>query len=141
MSKVQCTFRLPQQVVEFIDGQVGKDRTEKLLYLLGYEPELPEHVVMHGVMHRFEELERRLAELESKSFSSSAEKSYSTSNESRRLEAIEKLKTELGAIEKSEYELIRSARYPLAEVRRRTRITKSQCDLYREIIFKHLEIK
>ena len=91
MSKVQCTFRLPQQVVEFIDGQVGKDRTEKLLYLLGYEPELPEHIVMHGVMHRLDELEKRISQLESNGKVSSGKSTNRSANEDRRLSAIERI--------------------------------------------------
>ena len=140
MSKVQCTFRLPQQVVEFIDGQVGKDRTEKLLYLLGYEPELPEHIVMHGVMHRFDELEKRISHLESNGKVSSGKSTNRSANEDRRLSAIERLKSELNSIDKSDYDLIRSARYPLSEVRKRTTITKGQSDSYRDIIFKFFDI-
>ncbi|MGD6739749.1 hypothetical protein ACP5PY_26855, partial [Photobacterium leiognathi subsp. mandapamensis] len=34
MKTVQCTFRLPKEVVDLIDEQSGKTRTDKLLNLI-----------------------------------------------------------------------------------------------------------
>ena len=95
---------------------------------------------MHGVMHRFDELEKRISQLESNGKVSSGKSTNRSANEDRRLSAIERLKSELNSIDKSDYDLIRSARYPLSEVRKRTTITKGQGDSYRDIIFKFFDI-
>ena len=36
MKTVQCTFRLPSEIVDLIDKQSGRTRTDKLLNLLGH---------------------------------------------------------------------------------------------------------
>ncbi|EHV5558210.1 hypothetical protein K0W35_004971 [Vibrio parahaemolyticus] len=69
MTKIQCTFRLPQQVVELIDSQEGKDRTDKLLSLLGQSDVEPKNGVMQSVIsnvlhERLENIEARLSSLE-----------------------------------------------------------------------------
>ncbi len=145
MKKIQCTFRLPENVVELIDSQVGETRTDKLLSLLGFEKEPFDYAEMQSVIsEKFEvrllDLETRIAELESSHNSSKVESTNSgnSSNEARKIEAIEKLNTELDKISTSDYEAIRNARYPLAEVRKRTSISKSQCDSYKTIIFERL---
>ncbi|EJE8676108.1 hypothetical protein M5236_004855 [Vibrio parahaemolyticus] len=58
MTKIQCTFRLPQQVVELIDSQNGKDRTDKLLSLLGQSGVEPKNGVMQSVIAYFGDCER-----------------------------------------------------------------------------------
>lgn len=145
MKKIQCTFRLPENVVELIDRQVGETRTDKLLSLLGFEKESPDYTVIQGVIierveARMSDLEARIVELESMRNSSGTGliNSGNSANEVRKIEAIEKLNAELDKIPASDHEAIRNARYPLAEVRKRTGISKSQCDSYKEIIFQRL---
>lgn len=70
MSKVQCTFRLPIEVVELIEAQSGKTRTDKLLRLLGVGDDGVSCGVMQGVVssdveERLSALEERLSLLES----------------------------------------------------------------------------
>jgi hypothetical protein len=72
MNKVQCTFRLPVDVVELIDGQPGKTRTDKLLSLLGVNDGEVSCGVRQGVINpvleeRLSALEERLSLLESNS--------------------------------------------------------------------------
>tara|TARA_Y100000588_G_scaffold170299_1_gene184063 strand:+ start:6749 stop:7177 length:429 start_codon:yes stop_codon:yes gene_type:complete len=69
MNKVQCTFRLPIEVVELIDSQTGKTRTDKLLSLLGVGEKSASSVVMQSVIspvieERISVLEERLSLLE-----------------------------------------------------------------------------
>ncbi|MFA0442458.1 hypothetical protein AB4560_21330 [Vibrio sp. 10N.222.51.C12] len=70
MSKVQCTFRLPVEVVELIDEQDGDTRTDKLLSLLGFSSGIVSYgvrqiVVDNRVEERLLELEKRVTYLES----------------------------------------------------------------------------
>lgn len=145
MKKIQCTFRLPENIVELIDSQVGETRTDKLLALLGCEKDLVDYSEMQSVIRsdfeaRFQDLESRIATLESgkKVSQTPSITSSNSSNEARKAEAIEKLNAELDSIPTSDYDAIRSARYPLSEVRKRTNITKSQCDSYKDIIAERL---
>lgn len=64
MEKVQCTFRLPKNVVELIDQQSGETRTDKLLTLLGFSSKSPDYNVMQGVINS--ELEQRLSAIETR---------------------------------------------------------------------------
>ncbi|KJF92051.1 hypothetical protein UB39_22105, partial [Photobacterium angustum] len=64
MKNVQCTFRLPQEVVDLIDKQSGKTRTDKLLNLLGHGSSQDDYTVIEK---RFDEIENRLSLLESSS--------------------------------------------------------------------------
>lgn len=145
MKKIQCTFRLPENVVEIIDSQVGGTRTDKLLALLGFEKESNDYSAMHDVINkelevRLLNLESRIAELESSNRTSKITSSNkgNSANKARKMEALEKLSAELDSISVSDYEIIRNARYPLSEVRKRTSISKSQCDSYKEVIFQRL---
>ena len=75
MSKVQCTFRLPIEVVKLIDNQDGKTRTDKLLSLLGVGEKPVSYSVMQDaispvVEERISVLEERLSLLENSSLSS-----------------------------------------------------------------------
>lgn len=144
MKKVQCTFRLPENVVDLIDKQNGETRTDKLLLLLGFDNKQSDYDVMQIVIRsefeiRYQKLESRISELElsNKKSCLPLKTSSNSANEHRKAEAIKKLNAELGTIPKSDYELICGARYPLSEVRKRTNISKSQCDLYKGIINKH----
>lgn len=141
MKTIQCTFRLPENVVELIDAQQGGTRTDKLLSLLGFEKENRDYgemqsVISDGIKERFLNLEARIIALESSHSVSTAK--GNSANEARKIEAIEKLNAELDTISSSDYELIRKARYPLSEVRKRTNIRKGQCDSYKDIILKRL---
>lgn len=69
MSKVQCTFRLPVEVVDLIDEQDGETRTDKLLSLLGFGLDdlsysVRQTVISSEVEKRLESLESRISELE-----------------------------------------------------------------------------
>ncbi len=142
MKKIQCTFRLPEKVVEHIEKQDGETRTDKLLSLLGFSSTSVDYGVIHNVISP--ELELRLQGIEARIYSLENEKlakpmsSRNQANEARKIEAIEKLNAELDKIPTSDYKAIRNSRYPLSEVRKRTLITKSQCDSYKDNIFKRL---
>ncbi|WP_305842116.1 hypothetical protein [Photobacterium leiognathi] len=62
MKTVQCTFRLPNKVVDLIDKQSGKTRTDKLLNLLGYGCNQTDY---SAIEKRIEAVESRLSALES----------------------------------------------------------------------------
>ncbi|MBE4219038.1 hypothetical protein CGJ94_21270 [Vibrio parahaemolyticus] len=141
MKKIQCTFRLPESVVSLIDEQDGETRTDKLLSLLGYENKSMDYGEVQSVIKeeyeaRFKALESRIAALESKQQTTSP--SSNSANEARKAEAIEKIHAELDTIPESDYDEIRNARYPLSAVRKRTNISKSQCDSYKYIINERL---
>ncbi len=75
LSKVQCTFRLPVEVVDLIDAQVGKTRTNKLLSLLGIDEKAAYYSVTQSVIspvveERISALEERLSLLENSSLPS-----------------------------------------------------------------------
>lgn len=147
MQKVQCTFRLPENVVDLIDKQHGKTRTDKLLSLLGFENKQSDYSEMQSVISsefeiRFQVLESRISKLELSNQTSRLplKPSSNSANENRKAEAIKRLNAELDTIPKSDYELICNARYPLSEVRKRTNISKSQCDLYKGIINKYFDL-
>lgn len=88
MKNIQCTFRLPEQVVELIDKQKGKTRTDKLLLLLGFDCSQDDYSVIEK---RLELVERRVAMLESLSDNKPKEKVSNHANEQRSLEAKERL--------------------------------------------------
>lgn len=141
MKKIQCTFRLPESVVSLIDEQDGETRTDKLLSLLGFENKSMDYGDVQSVIKeeyeaRFKALESRIAALESKQQTTSP--SSNSSNEARKAEAIKKIHAELDTIPESDYDEIRNARYPLSAVRKRTNISKSQCDSYKDIINERL---
>ena len=62
MKTVQCTFRLPSEIVDLIDKQSGRTRTDKLLNLLGYGCNQNDYNVIED---RLEAVENRLSALES----------------------------------------------------------------------------
>ena len=91
MKTVQCTFRLPKEVVDLIDEQSGKTRTDKLLNLLGHDCSQGDYNVIEK---RFEEIERRLSLLESSSENKAKVnigQSNNQANEQRSLEAKNRL--------------------------------------------------
>lgn len=61
MKTVQCTFRLPVEVVDLIDKQSGRTRTDKLLNLLGYGCNQTDY---SAIKDRMEAVENRLSALE-----------------------------------------------------------------------------
>ncbi|MGF1832045.1 hypothetical protein L4D04_23510 [Photobacterium angustum] len=105
MKNIQCTFRLPQQVIELIDKQKGKTRTDKLLNLLGHGCNQDDYSVIEK---RLELVERRLAMLESLSDGKLKEKVSNQANEKRSLEVKERLFSALNTLkEKDEIPLYR----------------------------------
>lgn len=104
MKNIQCTFRLPQQVVELIDKQKGKTRTDKLLNLLGHGCNQDDYSVIEK---RLELVERRLAILESMEDKPKPRVS-NQANEQRSLEVKERLFSALNTLkEKDEIPLYR----------------------------------
>lgn len=61
MKTVQCTFRLPVEVVDLIEKQAGKTRTDKLLNLLGYGCNQTDY---SAIEERMKAVENRLSALE-----------------------------------------------------------------------------
>lgn len=67
MKKIQCTFRLPQNIVDLIDKQDGGTRTDKLLSLLKVNDSTVIQSVIepdYTLYERVNELERKLRLLE-----------------------------------------------------------------------------
>lgn len=86
MKNVQCTFRLPQEVVDLIDKQSGKTRTDKLLNLLGHGGSQDDYTVIEK---RFEEIENRLSLLESSSENKDQVKINQSNNQANELRSLE----------------------------------------------------
>ena len=82
MKTVQCTFRLPKEVVYLIDEQSGKTRTDKLLNLLGYGCNQSDY---NAIEKRIQAVESRLSVLES------TKQTDSSPNQQRALEVKERL--------------------------------------------------
>ena len=82
MKTVQCTFRLPNEVVDLIDEQSGKTRTDKLLNLLGYGCNQFDY---NAIEKRIKAVESRLSALES------TKQTESSPNQQRALEVKERL--------------------------------------------------
>lgn len=88
MKNIQCTFRLPKEVVDLIDKQKGKTRTDKLLSLLGHGCSQDDYNVIE---RRLELVERRLAMLESMNEDKRMQKVSNQANEQRSLDAKNRL--------------------------------------------------
>ncbi|WP_305843166.1 hypothetical protein [Photobacterium leiognathi] len=88
MKTVQCTFRLPKEVIDLIDEQSGRTRTDKLLNLLGYGCNQSDYSV---IKKRLKAVESRLSVLESTKQSSAKDEKNSSPNQQRALEAKERL--------------------------------------------------
>lgn len=61
MKTVQCTFRLPSEIVDLIDKQSGRTRTDKLLNLLGHGCNQNDY---NAIDERMKAVENRLFALE-----------------------------------------------------------------------------
>ena len=61
MKTVQCTFRLPSEIVDLIDKQSGRTRTDKLLNLLGHGCNQNDY---GAIEERMKAVENRLSALE-----------------------------------------------------------------------------
>ena len=61
MKTVQCTFRLPSEIVDLIDKQSGRTRTDKLLNLLGHGCNQNDYI---AIEERMGAVENRLSALE-----------------------------------------------------------------------------
>lgn len=135
MKKVQCTFRLPQHIVDKIDEQEGETRTDKLLALLGKENTSVMHNVVDNALHeKIVKIEARLSALEK------PRTGTNLANEKRREETLRFIEKELSSLTDEQKEFARLARYPLSEVRKATRITKSQSDTYKDKIREYLGV-
>ncbi|WP_318511146.1 hypothetical protein [Photobacterium leiognathi] len=82
MKTVQCTFRLPKEVVDLIDEQSGRTRTDKLLNLLGYGCNQSDY---NAIEKRIKAVESRLSALEG------TKQTDSSPNQQRALEVKERL--------------------------------------------------
>ncbi|WP_318492191.1 hypothetical protein [Photobacterium leiognathi] len=88
MKTVQCTFRLPNEVVDLIDKQAGKTRTDKLLNLLGYGCNQTDY---NAIEKRIKAVESRLSVLENTNQVNVKEEKNSSPNQQRALEVKERL--------------------------------------------------
>ena len=95
MKTVQCTFRLPLEVVDLIDKQGGKTRTDKLLTLLGYGCNQTDY---NAIENRIEAIENRLSALENRKSANVK----TSPNQQRALEAKEKLFSALDELKNRE---------------------------------------
>jgi hypothetical protein len=96
MQSTQCTFRLPNEVIELIDKQRGRTRTDKLLNLIGFN----EGEEKETIEERLEKLEKKVMNLE-KLKSPSSKKNKSSANESRAMEARERVFRSLDELNKN----------------------------------------
>ncbi|EPX6970180.1 hypothetical protein ACW0W9_004819 [Vibrio parahaemolyticus] len=136
MKKIQCTFRLPENVVNLIDEQEGETRTEKLLNLLNINDGVMQGVIKNELQERLIEIETRLSRLEKKKVATS-----NSSNQKRKKDTIEFIQREISQLSKEQIEHITTSRYALSELRKVTKITKSQCDSYADMIKESLGMK
>ncbi|CAH1602684.1 conserved hypothetical protein [Vibrio jasicida] len=144
MTRVQCTFRLPQNVVDLIDSQEGESRTEKLLKLIGMEESNVIQSVIDDVLHdRLLMIEKRLTELEveRKKVNKPVATTLNGANQKRKEETIRFIENELMTLTVEQVDHASKARYPLSEVRKMTGITKSQSDTYADMIREFLNGK
>ena len=91
MKTVQCTFRLPSEIVDLIDKQLGRTRTDKLLNLLGHGCNQSDYSVIEG---RMEAVENRLSALENTKQVKVKDKTINqniSANQQRALEAKERV--------------------------------------------------
>ncbi|MCD9468935.1 hypothetical protein [Photobacterium iliopiscarium] len=91
MKTVQCTFRLPSEIVDLIDKQSGITRTDKLLNLLGYGCNQNDCSVIE---ERMEAVENRLSALENTKQVKAKDKTINqniSANQQRALEAKERV--------------------------------------------------
>ena len=139
MKKVQCTFRLPEEVVALIDKQEGETRTDKLLNILNIslkaEKPVMQNVINDALQDRLLTIESRLEVLEKRKPSGN-----NSANQKRKTETIEYIRNELDKLEESQINIIKTVRYPLSEIRKLTNISKSQCDSYSTMIKEILDI-
>ena len=139
MKKVQCTFRLPEEVVALIDKQEGETRTDKLLSILNVSLKADEgvmqNVISDALQSRLLTIESRLEALEKKKTSGN-----NSANQKRKTETIEYIRNELNTLEENQINALKTARYPLSEIRKLTKISKSQCDSYSTMIKEILDI-
>ncbi|HIF9291758.1 TPA: hypothetical protein ACX6Q0_003814 [Photobacterium damselae] len=99
MKTVQCTFRLPSEVVDLIDKQVGKTRTDKLLNLLGHGCNQTDY---NAIEKRIIAVEKRLSTLENAKKTNEKKESNSSPNQQRALEVKEKLFSALDELKSRE---------------------------------------
>ncbi|MEZ8495224.1 hypothetical protein AB6C81_23560 [Vibrio splendidus] len=131
--KIQCTFRLPENIVALIDIQEGETRTEKLLALLNTKEEKVSNDVIQDALHeRLVLIEERLALLEKGALTKKFP--LNSANQKRKAQTIKLIQEELSTLSQHQILEIRKSRYPLSEVRKLTRISKSQCDSYADMI-------
>ncbi|WP_305845234.1 hypothetical protein [Photobacterium leiognathi] len=88
MKTVQCTFRLPSEVVDLIDEKPGRTRTDKLLNLLGYGCNQTDY---DAIEKRIKAVESRLSALENTNQVNVKEEKNSSPNQQRALEVKERL--------------------------------------------------
>ncbi|WP_318448909.1 hypothetical protein [Photobacterium leiognathi] len=88
MKTVQCTFRLPSEVVDLIDKQAGKTRTDKLLNLLGYGCNQTDY---SAIEKRIKAVESRLSALECTKKVNVKRENNSSPNQQRALEVKARL--------------------------------------------------
>jgi len=144
MERVQCTFRLPKSVVDWIDDQDGESRTDKLLALLGVENNtVMQSVIDDALQGRILAIEKRLTELEADrtKVSKPVATALNGANQKRKEETIRFIESELMTLTAEQVDRAVNARYPLSEVRKATGITKSQSDTYADMIREFLNRK
>ncbi|HII4313818.1 TPA: hypothetical protein ACY4PQ_004963 [Vibrio parahaemolyticus] len=144
MERVQCTFRLPKHVIELIEKQEGKTKTDKLLKLIGaVESNVMQSVVSDALQDRLLMIEKRLTELEveRKKVNKPVATTLNGANQKRKEETIRFIENELMTLTVEQVDHASKARYPLSEVRKMTSITKSQSDTYADMIREFLNGK
>lgn len=126
MRKIQCTFRLPENVVDLIDKQDGETRTDKLLSLLGFGEKdvingVRQVVISDNLEERLVGIEKRISELENaKRPSKPANSSY----DDRRRSVLKKCRSAWLNLTPSERESITKKDFAMLSGVARATVTK-----------------
>lgn len=135
MKTVQCTFRLPRDVVKLIDKQQGKTRTDKLLSLI---KSINDENVTGVINSDYNDLEYRLTKVEETlnqlALSQGSVRqnvqspSLNSANKRKSEESNNRIKEAVKSLTEEQRSEAVSSRYPVSKVREFTGLTKGMTD-------------
>lgn len=134
----KLTFRLPDNIVRLIDSFDGKNRTQRLINAINNAVRQSSDSVdsqssdNEGILKAICHIESRLSALESAGVNERSEKSAPVVN------VKDHIKNEISKLSHDEKQAIISARFPLAQLRNHTNISRTQCDRNKDLIFELL---
>ncbi|UJF20247.1 hypothetical protein L0B53_19110 (plasmid) [Vibrio sp. SS-MA-C1-2] len=145
METVQYTFRLPKDVVDLIDSQIGNTRTDKLLSLIEGTVRYEDDSVVNNVSQTdYSSIDERLSKVEmalsvllkpeqDKSVANQP-KSLSTANQRKSEEYNNRIREAVRNLTLEQKLEAISSRYPVSKVREFTGLTKGMTDGKTELI-------